>query len=182
MSLALLMPTLHEDADIRVLRSLRERLIYGDEISLTMVNSMVKFPLHGSSVAATISFAPLSHSPMDSESEIHYAVNGIELYESVWDELHGGNWREHSSLLATAALRIFEECGAESLLTIASDKNGHWWSFRIASDDTAALILERGRESLDSILDIVKARKTVDADIIRVILDDDIKALCEGKL
>ena len=173
--------TLLETEDIRVLRAIRDRLDHGDPISLMTLNSNVMMPLNEDALVSYIRCAPLMYDPVLSDSEVNYAVYGLELYEGITDELNGENWWANSNLLITAALRVFNECGGEPLLTIGMHGT-KWFSIKLASDDTAALILNLGEERLDDIIDIMKDRKTADAGIIKAVLESDTKAISSGLL
>lgn len=175
--------TLNEDADLGVLRALRTRLLHGDSISLMTVNSMIKLPVTDrETLIATLLVAPLGTLPLIADSELHHAVRGLDLYAGIHEELNGEGWQENSKLLVTAALSIFNETGDENLIAIEYDAKGLWRSFRVASDEAAALILERGEERLGDIIAIMKDRSTVDANLIASILDSDAQALASGEL
>lgn len=173
--------TLLETEDIRVLRAIRDRLDHGDPISLMTLNSNVKMPLDKDALVSYIRCGPMMYDPMISDSEVNYAVNGLEFYEGLTEELNGENWWANSNLLITAALRVFNECGGEPYLTIGM-QGTRWLKIKLASDDTAALILNMGAERLDDIIDIMKTRRTDDAEIIRAVLESDTKAISSGLL
>jgi hypothetical protein len=179
----LLLVTLDEEADLAILRALRTRLLYGDSISLMTVNSMIRLPVTDrENQIATLLVGPLGTLSMVADSEVHCAVRGLDLHEGIHDELHGENWQDNCKLLATAVIRIFNECGGDNLITMKYDANGIWSGFKITSDAAAALILERGEEHLDDIIDIMRVRGTADAELIASILDSDAASISEGEL
>lgn len=173
--------TLIETDDIKVLRAIRDRLDHGDSISLMTLNSNVKMPLDKDALVSYIRCGPMMYDPMTSDSEVNHAVNGLEFYVGLTEELNGDNWWANSNLLITAALRVFNECGGEPYLTIGM-QGTRWFSFKLASNDTADLILKMGAERLDDIIDIMKARRTADAGIIKTVLESDTKAISSGLL
>lgn len=173
------------NAHISTVRAIRDRIEYGDEISIGTVNSLINFMGGGDDrelVDASLRCAPLILSPLTIESEIKYAVEGLDKYPGLFEELSGEGWRENSKLLIEAALYVFDNMGAdEGSLTIGNDDKGLWKSFSLTSEATAALILSRP-DKLDDIKRIMGERRTTDAELIASVLDADAQALSHGAL
>lgn len=172
------------DAHISTVRAIRDRIECGDAISIGTVNSLINFMGQGDDrelVNATLRCAPLVLSAVTAESELKYAVEGLEKYTGLFEELSGEKWREKSQLLVKATLHVFDNLSADDLLVIEENDKGIWKSFSIASEATAALILERP-DQYDDIMRIMGDRRTVDAEMIISILDADSQALSNGTL
>jgi hypothetical protein len=172
------------DAHISTVRAIRERVEYGDSISIGTVNSLINF-MGGDDdrelVNASLRCAPLILSPMTTESEIKLSVKGLNEYPGLFEELTGERWRENSKLLVEASLYIFDNLSADDLLIIEENDNGIWESFRLASEATAALILSFP-DRFDDIMRIMGDRRIVDAELIASVLDADAQALSNGAL
>jgi hypothetical protein len=171
-------------AHISTVRAIRERIEYGDVISIGTVNSLINFMGQGDDrelVNATLRCAPLVLSAVTVESELKYAVKGLEKYTGLFDELSSEQWREKSGLLVKATLHVFDNLGADDLMFIEENDDGIWQSFSIASEATAALILARP-DQFDDIMRIMGDRRTVDAEMIISILDADSRVLSNGTL
>jgi hypothetical protein len=172
------------EAHFSTVRAIKERIEYGDSISIGTVNSLVNF-MGGDDdrelVNASLRCAPLVISPMTTESEIKFAVEGLNKYPGLFKELTGERWRENGKLLIEAALYVFDNIGTEDGLTIEDNDKGLWKSFSFASEATAALILSHP-DKLDDIISIMEARRTVDAELIASVLDADAQALSNGAL
>jgi len=183
LSLSLFFGTIMSDANISTVRAIRDRIEYGDPISIGTVNSMISFmgETNKDSVDTAIRCAPLNRGPMTTEGEIEYAVRGLDLYPTLFEELAGDKWRENSKLLVEATLNTIEQCGMDDIVHVVTDSRGIWQSFSIASEATAKLMLERP-DMVESIIQIMGERRIVDAELIASILDTHAQALSNGAL
>lgn len=169
--------------EISTIRAIRDRVSCGDPISIMTINSMVNFMGEQNKEATEIAIrcAPLTNNGLRADEELRNVAMGLEMYPNLFDELTGENWLENSKLLTEAALHIWDNFGIEGLIKLQRDENEIWRGFCIDSEETAALILEQ-RDRYDEIMDIIGSRNTVDAGIIKSILESDAKALSSGSL
>lgn len=176
------MPTAH----ITTMRAIRDRIEYGDEVSIGTINSIVNFMKPDNDgdrelVDISLRCAPLVLPSLISEHEVKFAVNGVEKYHELFDELNTNeDWRENSKAVVQATLHAYLHLGSDAI-TIENNEKGLWESFSLSSIDTVRLIISH-KDKLEDIMRVMKDRMTIDSEVIASVLDTDAKALSQGIL